>query len=290
MVLKRVWDEVIRLENAIKKRSIRISAKTTYWPFRDIAELGEWCLINAMKSLPLSIFCIAISSCSLFSDTVQWATWSSPSSFNNSSYGNAYATTTTGLIAAPSGQSVVVSLNGEILQTGSYFNTSLPGFTYGGTYATPEQTWTSTRVSNLPGNSDQICLTGGAVSIQTLTFDKAVKDIFLDIGSLGSWSGPVSPTWTFNQSFVLLSQDSDFNRTAHNNPFSISGNSLTGTESSGTILFSGTFTSLSWTVTGATSTEYANYTVGVSTVPEPSALSLLAVGLGGLAILHLRRS
>jgi len=33
-VLKRVWDEVGRLENATKKR----------WPLRDIAELAMWCL------------------------------------------------------------------------------------------------------------------------------------------------------------------------------------------------------------------------------------------------------
>jgi len=45
MVLKRVRGAVQRLENATKKRSIRISAKTTYWPFWDIAELGEVCLI-----------------------------------------------------------------------------------------------------------------------------------------------------------------------------------------------------------------------------------------------------
>jgi len=44
MLLKRVFEEAGGLENAMKKRSIRISAKTTYWPFRDIAELGEWCL------------------------------------------------------------------------------------------------------------------------------------------------------------------------------------------------------------------------------------------------------
>ena len=37
IVLKRVLGAVQRLENATKKRSIRISAKNTYWPFWDIA-------------------------------------------------------------------------------------------------------------------------------------------------------------------------------------------------------------------------------------------------------------
>jgi hypothetical protein len=36
MVLKGVLDVVQKLENAMKKLSIRISAKNTYWPFRDI--------------------------------------------------------------------------------------------------------------------------------------------------------------------------------------------------------------------------------------------------------------
>ena len=39
MLLKRVWGEVQRLENAKKKRSIRIDVKITYWPLSDIAEL-----------------------------------------------------------------------------------------------------------------------------------------------------------------------------------------------------------------------------------------------------------
>ena len=39
MVLKGRFGEVGRLENAMKKRSIRIDVKTTYWPLSDIAEL-----------------------------------------------------------------------------------------------------------------------------------------------------------------------------------------------------------------------------------------------------------
>jgi hypothetical protein len=36
MVLKRVLDEVGELQNATKKRCIRIDTKTPYWPFGDI--------------------------------------------------------------------------------------------------------------------------------------------------------------------------------------------------------------------------------------------------------------
>ena len=38
MLLKRVWDEVQRLENATKKRNIRIDTITPYWPFGDIVK------------------------------------------------------------------------------------------------------------------------------------------------------------------------------------------------------------------------------------------------------------
>ena len=46
MVLKRVLVEMGVLENAMKKRNIRIDTKAANWPFRDIAELENWCLIN----------------------------------------------------------------------------------------------------------------------------------------------------------------------------------------------------------------------------------------------------
>jgi len=46
MVLKGVLDEVQRMQNATKKRSISYFGKTAYWPLRDIAELGEWCLVS----------------------------------------------------------------------------------------------------------------------------------------------------------------------------------------------------------------------------------------------------
>ena len=41
MVLKWGLGEMGRLENATKKRSIRIDTKAANWPFRDIAELGK---------------------------------------------------------------------------------------------------------------------------------------------------------------------------------------------------------------------------------------------------------
>jgi len=39
MVLKGVLGAVQRLENGMKTQSIRISAKTTYWPFGDIYKM-----------------------------------------------------------------------------------------------------------------------------------------------------------------------------------------------------------------------------------------------------------
>jgi len=50
MVLKRALDEVVGLQNAMKKRSISHIVKTTYWPIRDIAELTKRCLIAYIMS------------------------------------------------------------------------------------------------------------------------------------------------------------------------------------------------------------------------------------------------
>ena len=44
LALKRVLGEVDKLDNATEERSICHIVKTTCWPFRDIAELGKWCL------------------------------------------------------------------------------------------------------------------------------------------------------------------------------------------------------------------------------------------------------
>jgi hypothetical protein len=61
MVLKGVLDEVGGLQNATKKRKIRIYTKTFIWPFRDIAELGGWCLILNMRSLFAFLLFVAVS-------------------------------------------------------------------------------------------------------------------------------------------------------------------------------------------------------------------------------------
>lgn len=59
VVLKKGLGEVRELENATKKRSIRLSAETMNWPFWHIVELGEWCLINHMRlSSRAWIYCL----------------------------------------------------------------------------------------------------------------------------------------------------------------------------------------------------------------------------------------
>ena len=45
MPLKRILGEMGRLGNTMKKRSIKISAKKTYWHFRDIELLKRMCRI-----------------------------------------------------------------------------------------------------------------------------------------------------------------------------------------------------------------------------------------------------
>jgi hypothetical protein len=61
MLLKGLLDEVGGLQNATKKRKIRIYTKTFIWPFRDIAELGGLCLILNMRSLFAFLLFVAVS-------------------------------------------------------------------------------------------------------------------------------------------------------------------------------------------------------------------------------------
>jgi len=60
MALKRVLDVGLGMENAMKKRSIRISTKTTYCPLRNIAKLVERCLFTKMHRALSSGIVLAI--------------------------------------------------------------------------------------------------------------------------------------------------------------------------------------------------------------------------------------
>ena len=140
-------------------------------------------------------------------------------------------------------------------------------------------------VSNGPARTDLIALQGQNANptLNTITFSSAVTNPIMDIVSLGQPT--LATSYDFGtSSFSILSQDAGW-WGGTNTSLAQSGNILTGTEGSGVIQFSGTFTSISFY---ATPTEnWHGFNVGVNSVPEPSAIA--ALGLGVAALIRRRK-
>ncbi|MFE1574435.1 hypothetical protein ACFIQG_22005, partial [Comamonas odontotermitis] len=205
--------------------------------------------------------------------TLTWAAWTAPAVYPLTATGPAgnysYTTQINGVLAMPNNSSVNVTLTGEVMSNSCYAVTNTEcgaaglyasGWIYspaGGTY--PSGTFTSVNVPSLPSNANQITMAGFApgATVHTLTFSQPVSNIVMVIGSLGNAGGPA--TYTFTQDFAILSQDSS--RTA----FVKNGTSLTGAESSGTIQFTGTFTSLTWTISQPE--WFASFNFGATSAP-----------------------
>ena len=200
---------------------------------------------------------------------LNWAQWEDPRYFPDSTsphpgIGATYKFTpqVKGTLALPDGSVVDVTLDGEVLDE-SCFATRLADcfqrdplpaptpplpplqwwiYTAGGWPGFPASTFISSNVPSLPNNANMVAMSGLAVGYEkhTLTFSKPVSNIVMNIVSLGA-AGKDS-TYSFTQDFNILSQDP---REAQ---FRKDGKDLTGNESSGTIQFVGTYTSIEWTV------------------------------------------
>ena len=151
-------------------------------------------------------------------------------------------------------------------------------------WASNPSTYTSIpEVDNPPPDSDIIRLTGGAgTGTQTITFSSPVVDPVMAILSLGNVLFPA--TYNFDTEFEILNNGPG---AFGNGPLTeLPGNILQGGEGNGIIQFSGSFTSISWTV--PTAEFWHGFTIGIADVvpppelPEPSSLlSLLALGAVG---------
>lgn len=152
-------------------------------------------------------------------------------------------------------------------------------------WAVSPSTYTSApAVDNAPPSSDIIRLIGGtATGVQTLTFSAPVLNPVMAILSMGQTGIPVQ--YVFDSPFDILNVGPGYwgNGTLAELP----GNVLEGREGHGIIQFTGTFTSISWTI--PTAENWHGFTIGVpgtsgpTPVPEPSTLVLSGLAFIGLA-------
>lgn len=226
--------------------------------------------------------CAAIAGPSVAGAQISWTNWTALTPGSS-------AGTATGTMTTTSG-TVTVTYTGQ-LQSGSqttggggtqYFN---PAGTHPFSASTYEN---GTTVPNGPGdNPGFIQLIDGSATVEnTLTFSTPVNDLFFSIISMGQ--GGESVTYDFgNTPFTLATQGPGW-WGGCNTCLVQSGNTLTGTEGDGTLIFNGPISSLSFTSNPGEN--WHGFTVGTqSTVPEPGSMALLGTGLIGLVPMMRKR-
>jgi hypothetical protein len=209
--------------------------------------------------------------------TVDWTAWTPP-----------YTTgATTGAASGTTSDGVGVAYSGNVLFTGN-----VAGFVWG-----PATTFSGGTVGNPPPTSGgEISLTGGtSTGTETITFSQAVTDPVLAIASLGS--GGVLAEFVFSSAepFTIESggPSTNFGGTSIFSGGTCPADTVCGEEGSGTVQFTGTYTSLTWT--NPLFENFYLFTVGEEgtaappAVPEPASLTLLGAALAGFGWLRRRR-
>lgn len=151
----------------------------------------------------------------------------------------------------------------------------------------PVSTWADGAiVANAPASSGGIIqLLGGTGNVNTLSFATAVVNPVIAIWSLGN--GGAAASFDFigaTPVFVAGGPSAEYGGSA----ISIVGNNVIGNEGNGTVMFVGTYSSISWT--NPTYEGWYGYNVGMTAaVPEPETYALMLAGLGVIGLLARRR-
>lgn len=226
-------------------------------------------MLIQIRSILLAAACLLVFAPASFGATVSWAAW-------GQTQGRVNPGTETGTLTF-GGQTVNVTYTGEIAfsQTGGtgLRNWFLPASSYAD----------GSIVSNAPNDGGIISISGPDTVANVFTFSSPIVNPIFSIVSLGQPG--LAMSYNFSATPTLIAGGS--NAYWGGQSITVSGNSVMGREGDGTVEFLGTFSTLSFTVTGG---EFWNgFTVGAlgtgtgTVTPEPR--TYLAVLLGLLLVI-----
>jgi hypothetical protein len=131
----------------------------------------------------------------------------------------------------------------------------------GTNYWMPAEPFISAEVENAPPDSDILQLQGGQNETYTVTLSEPIKDPIMAILSLGQFAVPT--TYDFDSPFVIVSQGVGYFGGSATALRTLPDDVLEGSEGHGTIKFTGTFETFSWTV--PTPEAWHGFTFGIRT-------------------------